>query len=189
MCVHLPNEKVNCILLRRWFDGGLALSQFGYNVGTVICLTARVRTEVAPCTVPGKGAIELLLNLRLLLGPNEWKDGTRNNWNIRSMDEFKHAQRVLNFLGLPCVSTDHGDAEYRSLRGLQQHHHRHLIGAAGTGSVLIDENQAFGLGGREYGQHCAEQKRTEGSKFADHDLHRVPADSRNEPARRIGRLL
>ena len=61
------------------------------------------------------------------------------------MDKLEHAQRVLHLFGFPRVAADHGDAEDVGLWGLEQHHHRHLVGAAGAGAVLIDDDHAPGL--------------------------------------------
>jgi hypothetical protein len=62
------------------------------------------------------------------------------------VDELQHAEGVGDLFGLPGVAGDHGDAEDAALGRLEEDHHGHLVRAARPGAVLIDENQALGLG-------------------------------------------
>ena len=63
---------------------------------------------------------------------------------------------MLGFFVAPGVAGDHGDAEDLNLRGLEESHHGHLVGAAGAGAVLVDEDEARGL--RRCGQGCEKQQ-------------------------------
>ena len=93
------------------------------------------------------------------------------------MDQFEHAQGVLHLFRLPRIAADHRDAEHLGLRGLQQHHHRHLVGAAGPGAVLIDDHHAPRLGAR--GAQRPERKSRELSEYesSNHGEDRVAAGS------------
>ena len=62
------------------------------------------------------------------------------------MDKLKHAQRVLYLFRLPRIAADHRNAEHLGLRRLQQHHHRHLVGAARARAVLVDDHHPSCLG-------------------------------------------
>ena len=88
------------------------------------------------------------------LGAEEGEDGAGDYGDVGAVDELEHTQGVGDFFGLPRVAADHGDAEDADLRGLEEDHHGHLVGAAGAGAVLIDEDQARGLGRGEGG--CCE---------------------------------
>jgi len=87
---------------------------------------------------------------------DEGEDGAGDYGDVGAVDEFEHSQGVLDLFRLPRVAADHGDAEDADLRGLEQDHHGHLVGAAGAGAVLIDEDEALGVtsqGGQEKRAH------------------------------------
>ena len=70
---------------------------------------------------------------------------SRHYRNIGSTDEFEHAQSVRHFGFEPRVAGHDGDAENIRLRRLDQQQHRLLVGSAGAGGVLIDDDLAFFL--------------------------------------------
>jgi hypothetical protein len=81
----------------------------------------------------------------------------------------------------PGVAGDHGDAEDLDLGGLQEDHHRHLVGAAGAGAVLIDEDEALAVFGGELNFLLAEGFEVEGVEadqvvFADVEAEDLDGD-------------
>ena len=84
-------------------------------------------------------------------GAEEGEDGAGDDGDVGAVDEFEHAEGVGDFFGLPGVARDHGDAEDFYLGGLEQEDHGHLVGAGGAGAVLVDEDEALGVGGE--GEH------------------------------------
>ena len=115
----------------------------------MVGLRAGAVGERAPGSVPRKRADERALEHGLLLGADEGKDGSGNDGDVGAVDEFEHAQGVLDFFGLPRIAADHSNTQDLDARGLQQNHHGHLIGARGAGAVLIDEHEARLGGGGE----------------------------------------
>jgi hypothetical protein len=145
MGVNLSNQEMSGIF-GRVLDTRVSFNQFGHHVGTMGWLPIRApRDKMLPNSVIGKAPIKRLLQLRLLLRANQWKDGTGNNRDIGPVDQFEHAQRVLNLFRLPCITGDHCDSQHVDLCRLQQQHHRHLISASGTCAILIDDDHASGL--------------------------------------------
>ena len=57
--------------------------------------------------------------------------------------QLQHAQGVQRLFVAPRVAGHDGDSEHLHVRRLKQRQHRHLIGAAGTGAILIDQDQAL----------------------------------------------
>jgi hypothetical protein len=151
MRVDLANEEVSGVLVEG-LGGGRAFRQGWDDEGTMVGLHVGVVGERAPGSVPGEGADERALEEGLLLGADEGENGSGDDGDIGAVDEFEHAQGVLDLLRLPRVAGDHGDAEDFDGGGLEQDHHGHLVGAGGAGAVLIDEDEAGRGGLREGGK-------------------------------------
>ena len=121
----------------------------------------QVRRPLAPGTKPCDPAIQLRGQPRLFLRADERKYRARNHRHVRAADQFEHPQRVLHFFVAPGISCDDGNAQHLRLGRLQQHHHGHLIRAAGTGAVLIDQDHALLRAGRSRGnqtdENCVER--------------------------------
>src|SRR5580692_9093337 len=82
MGVNLSNQKMSGIF-SRGLDSGVSFNQFGHHVGTMGWLPIRApRGKILPNSIIGRAPIKRLLQLRPLLGANEWKDGTGNNRDI-----------------------------------------------------------------------------------------------------------
>ncbi len=145
--VDLADEEVGGVFVEG-FDGGVTLFKRWKHEGVVVGLRAGFLGEVSPGTVPGEAADGGGVVHGLGLRAEEREDGAGDDGDVGAVDELEHAERVLDFFGLPGVAADHGDAEDADLRGLEQDHHGHLVGAAGAGAVLVDENEARGLRGR-----------------------------------------
>ena len=103
--------------------------------------------EISPGAVPGERSGDGLLGIGFGFGAEEGEDGAGDDGDVGAMDELEHAQGVLDLFGLPGVAADHGDAEDLYLGGLEEDHHGHLVGAAGAGAVLVDEDETLGVGG------------------------------------------
>jgi hypothetical protein len=50
---------------------------------------------------------------------------------------------MLHFLITPGVTCHYGDPEDLNLRRLQKDHQRHLVRSAGTGGILVDQDQVL----------------------------------------------
>ena len=98
---------------------------------------------LSPGAEPCDFAVEGGLEARLLLVADERKDGAGHDGDVSAADDFEHAEGVLHFLIAPRVAGDDGDAEHVDVGRLQKDHHRHLVGAAGAGAVLVDEDEAL----------------------------------------------
>src|ERR1700733_5485443 len=75
----------------------------------------------------------------------------------------------------PGMTGTSGRGMSSSLRGLQKNHHRHLVGAAWAGTVLIDDDHAAGLCGGGRDRKADEEQETGSSESAKHDGDRVAA--------------
>ena len=120
------------------FGGGLPFrhrSQFARRV-----IHAR-----SPRPQPIDGAIATLRLLRLLLGSDQRILGSGHDGNVGSSDEFEHAQGVCHFFGEPRIARYYGDAQHFRPRRLDQQQDCLLVGAGGSGRVLIDDDLALVL--------------------------------------------
>jgi hypothetical protein len=107
---------------------------------------------LSPGSEPAHFAVEGGRKQSLLFGADQRKDGPGNDRDIGAADEFEHAEGVLGLLIAPGVAGDHGDAEHLDVGRLQEDHHRHLVGAAGAGAVLIDQDETLLRTGRVAGR-------------------------------------
>ena len=122
----------------------------------------RPREPLTPGAAPRHLTHEGYLETRLLLRADQGKHRAQGHRHVGGADQFEHAQRVLRLVVAPGVAGDHGDAENLHVRGLQQHHHGHLIRAARSRTILIDEHQAFGRQGRRAGRGSPDRRRGHG---------------------------
>jgi hypothetical protein len=118
------------------------------RVGLLVGLLVEAHRSVSPCAEPADLAYEWSGEAGPLLRAHERKDGAGNHRHVASADQLEHAQRMLHFLIAPGIAGHHGNAEHVDVRRLQQHHHRHLVGSAGTGTILVDEHKTFLRKGR-----------------------------------------
>ena len=65
------------------------------------------------------------------------RDGPGNDGDAGAVDEFEHAEGVLDLFGLPRIAADDRDAEDFDGGGLQQDHHGHLVRAGRAGACLL----------------------------------------------------
>ena len=95
---------------------------------------------------------------RLFLRADQRKHSAPGHWNIGMSGQFQHAQRVQRLLVAPCVAGHDGDAQHLYMRSLKQRQHRHLVGAAGAGAVLIDQHQPLLRRTYEWRRECPERQ-------------------------------
>jgi len=96
-----------------------------------------------PRTEPSKRAVLPLPEFGLILAADEGIFGAGYDGDVGAADKFEHAQRVGQLGFEPGIASQDGDAEHVALLGLDQQQHRLLVGACGSGGVLIDDDLAL----------------------------------------------
>ncbi len=155
MRAHLANEEVRSVFVEglrcgktfghgRNLIGAVRLERSGSGGSGGRRAGSRFRLHgghAAPRAEPRDFAHDRFHEACLFLGADEREDGAAGYGNIGVAGQLQHAQRVQGLFVAPSVTGDHGDAQHPHIRRLQQRQHGHLIGAAGAGAVLIDQNQ------------------------------------------------
>jgi hypothetical protein len=76
-------------------------------------------------------------------------DGTGNYRDVGAADNFQKAQGVGDLFVAPLVATDNGNAEDFDLRRLNENKESLKVAAAGTRSILVNDDLAALLGSGE----------------------------------------
>ena len=155
MRAHLTDEKVSRVFIE-WLRGRQTLGH-GWNFEGPVRLrfhsTGRRCHKPSPCAQPRDFAVERCLHACLLLVADQRKNSATNDGNIGVPGQLQHAQRVQRLFVAPRIAGHHGDSEHLHVWRLKQRKHCHLIGAAGTSAILIDQDQALLSGAhRDAGQ-------------------------------------
>ena len=169
--MHLADQEMRRILRNR---GGMRFPLEerrgvpGPREGSGSALPARQGELLAPRPEPGHTAHQRPRQAGFLFGSHQGKHRSQRNRHVAAADQFQHAQGVPRLIIAPGVSRDHGDAEHLDLRGLQQHHHRHLVRTTRAGAVLIDQHQALAgrVGGGRRHHARGQCHRRKGEKLA-----------------------
>ncbi len=98
---------------------------------------------LSPCAEPLDLAVERGSQASIFLRANQGEDSAPGHGNVGMAGQFQHAQGVQGLFVAPLVAGDHGDAQHLDVRSLKQRQQGHLVGAAGTSTILIDEDEAF----------------------------------------------
>src|ERR1700691_1447427 len=132
--VHHANEKVSGVLVGG-FGGGLTLEHFGNDV-----------VFVPPTIIPGAGecnfSIHGLPQRGLVTAMHTREDGPGHDRNVGAANQLQKPQGVCYLFVAPLVAADHGDPKNLHLRRLNQGQQGLHVAAAGSGTILIDDDLA-----------------------------------------------